>query len=82
VLIIGLDPGLACTGWGVIAADGNRLSHVANGQVRYFLGQSGHGGPSWHRTGSAADISAWVEKTFTKTDVGGTTVYDLQSPRS
>jgi len=34
VLIIGLDPGLACTGWGVIAAEGNRLSHVANGQVR------------------------------------------------
>lgn len=33
-LIIGLDPGLACTGWGVIAAEGNRLSHVANGQVR------------------------------------------------
>jgi crossover junction endodeoxyribonuclease RuvC len=34
VLIIGLDPGLACTGWGVIAAEGNRLSHIANGQVR------------------------------------------------
>jgi len=34
VIIIGLDPGLACTGWGVIAAEGNRLTHVANGQVR------------------------------------------------
>ena len=34
MLIIGLDPGLACTGWGVIAAEGNRLSHVANGQVK------------------------------------------------
>jgi crossover junction endodeoxyribonuclease RuvC len=34
VVIIGLDPGLACTGWGVIAAEGNRLSHIANGQVR------------------------------------------------
>lgn len=34
MLIIGLDPGLGCTGWGLIAADGNRLSHVANGQVR------------------------------------------------
>ncbi|HEX8641665.1 MAG TPA: crossover junction endodeoxyribonuclease RuvC [Allosphingosinicella sp.] len=34
MLIIGLDPGLACTGWGVIAAEGNRLSHVANGHVR------------------------------------------------
>ncbi len=34
MLIIGLDPGLGCTGWGVIAAEGNRLGHVANGQVR------------------------------------------------
>jgi crossover junction endodeoxyribonuclease RuvC len=34
MLIIGLDPGLGCTGWGVIAAEGNRLIHVANGQVR------------------------------------------------
>ncbi|HEX8528088.1 crossover junction endodeoxyribonuclease RuvC [Allosphingosinicella sp.] len=34
MIILGLDPGLGCTGWGVIAADGNRLSHVANGQVR------------------------------------------------
>ena len=34
VILIGLDPGLGCTGWGVIAAEGNRLSHVANGQIR------------------------------------------------
>jgi crossover junction endodeoxyribonuclease RuvC len=34
MLILGLDPGLACTGWGVIRATGNRLTHVANGQCR------------------------------------------------
>jgi crossover junction endodeoxyribonuclease RuvC len=34
MIIIGLDPGLGCTGWGVIAAAGNRLSHIANGQIR------------------------------------------------
>ena len=34
MIIIGLDPGLGCTGWGLIAAEGNRLSHVANGQLR------------------------------------------------
>ena len=34
MILIGLDPGLGCTGWGVIAADGNRLSHVANGQIK------------------------------------------------
>jgi len=32
--IIGLDPGLRATGWGVILADGNRLSHVAHGVIR------------------------------------------------
>ena len=32
--LIGLDPGLRHTGWGVIDADANRLSHVANGAVR------------------------------------------------
>ena len=34
MIIIGLDPSLSCTGWGVIARSGNRISHVANGQVR------------------------------------------------
>lgn len=32
-LILGLDPSLACTGWGVIRVEGNRLSHIANGQI-------------------------------------------------
>lgn len=32
--MIGLDPGLGCTGWGVIAAKGSSLSHIANGQIR------------------------------------------------
>ena len=34
MLLIGLDPGLGTTGWGIIRAEGNRLSHVANGHVR------------------------------------------------
>ena len=32
--ILGLDPGLGTTGWGVIEAEGNRLRHIANGQIR------------------------------------------------
>ena len=32
--LIGLDPGLRSTGWGVIAVQGNRLSYVADGVVR------------------------------------------------
>lgn len=34
MIILGLDPGLGTTGWGVIRADGNRLSHLANGQLK------------------------------------------------
>jgi crossover junction endodeoxyribonuclease RuvC len=34
VKILGLDPGLGTTGWGLIEAEGNRLAHVANGQIR------------------------------------------------
>ena len=32
--ILGLDPGLGTTGWGLIQADGNRLAHIANGQIK------------------------------------------------
>lgn len=32
-LVIGLDPGLQRTGWGILAVDGVRLRHVAHGIV-------------------------------------------------
>ncbi|MDT5108059.1 MAG: hypothetical protein QOI25_5572 [Mycobacterium sp.] len=54
--------------------------YVADGQVRYFIGGN-EDGPMGHRTGTANDITTWVEQHFTKTDVGGTAVYDLQ-PRA
>ena len=31
---MGLDPGLGTTGWGLIRAEGNRLSHIANGHIK------------------------------------------------
>jgi crossover junction endodeoxyribonuclease RuvC len=31
--VLGLDPGLRKTGWGIILAEGNRLRHIANGVV-------------------------------------------------
>ena len=34
MLILGLDPSLNCTGWGVVRVEGSRLSHIANGQVK------------------------------------------------
>lgn len=33
IRLMGIDPGLRFTGWGVIEADGNRLRHVADGVV-------------------------------------------------
>lgn len=32
-IILGLDPSLSCTGWGVVRSDGSRLSHIANGEL-------------------------------------------------
>jgi crossover junction endodeoxyribonuclease RuvC len=32
--LIGIDPGLAATGWGVVQFDGSRFTHVGHGVVR------------------------------------------------
>jgi crossover junction endodeoxyribonuclease RuvC len=40
VVILGLDPGLGTTGWGIISAEGNRLSHIANGQLKTDPGEA------------------------------------------
>ena len=34
IRILGLDPGLRHTGWGVISVQGSRLSHVAHGVIK------------------------------------------------
>ena len=33
MIILGLEPSLSCTGWGIVRAEGARLVHVAHGQV-------------------------------------------------
>jgi crossover junction endodeoxyribonuclease RuvC len=33
MLILGLDPSLSCTGWGIVRSEGSRLTHVAHGQI-------------------------------------------------
>ena len=76
--LIGLDPGLRLTGWGVIEVDGNRLRHVAHGVVKVTT------------TGRLADrlcelfegvaaiveaqrpIEAAVEETFVNVNAGST----------
>ena len=34
MIILGLDPSLSCTGWGVIVSEGTRIRHLANGQIK------------------------------------------------
>jgi hypothetical protein len=55
--------------------------YVANGEVRYFLApaEGRRGGPPRDSHGSATAITNWVKQNFPKTEVGGVTVYDLQS---
>ena len=38
MIILGLDPSLSSTGWGVIASEGARISHIANGQIKTDAG--------------------------------------------
>jgi crossover junction endodeoxyribonuclease RuvC len=33
IRIIGIDPGLRCTGWGIVESDGVRLAYVASGHI-------------------------------------------------
>ena len=40
MIILGLDPGLGTTGWGLVRAEGNRLSHLANGQLKTKPGEA------------------------------------------
>ncbi|MDA1058966.1 MAG: crossover junction endodeoxyribonuclease RuvC [Proteobacteria bacterium] len=37
MILLGLDPGLRATGWGVISLDEGRLRHIANGTIRTQL---------------------------------------------
>lgn len=32
--VLGCDPGLGCTGWGVIEIAGHKLTHIANGAIK------------------------------------------------
>ena len=40
VKLLGIDPGLRFTGWGIIEADGNRLRHIADGVIATDSGHS------------------------------------------
>lgn len=75
--VLGIDPGLVNMGWGVIAVDGARLRHVANGIIR----SDGDGLPArladLYRglvavIAAHAPDAAAVEQTFVNKDAAGT----------
>lgn len=40
--MLGIDPGLTCTGWGIIEQHGNALIHLGHGQIRTRPSQDDH----------------------------------------
>ncbi|MDO5657608.1 MAG: crossover junction endodeoxyribonuclease RuvC [Paracoccus sp. (in: a-proteobacteria)] len=75
--VLGIDPGLQNTGWGVIAVDGARLRHVANGVVRSGQGEFGARLLALYRglaevVATHAPDAAAVEQTFVNKDASGT----------
>jgi crossover junction endodeoxyribonuclease RuvC len=76
--LIGLDPGLRLTGWGVIDVDGNRLRHVAHGVIKVSI--EGSLAARLHELfeGIAAVVAeqqpqeAAVEETFVNVNPGST----------
>ncbi|MGU3497271.1 ArnT family glycosyltransferase [Mycobacterium sp. C31M] len=53
-------------------------SYVEAGEVRYFIAGDRFGPPGHQRDGAGTQITEWVQQNFTKLDIGGTAVYDLQ----
>ncbi|MER8000767.1 glycosyltransferase family 39 protein [Streptomyces sp. NPDC095613] len=51
--------------------------YVAEGKIHYFLSGGGFGGGPGGGDGTSSQISSWVEATYKKVTVDGTTLYDL-----
>jgi crossover junction endodeoxyribonuclease RuvC len=78
IRILGVDPGLRATGWGVVAISGNALAFVASGTVKAPLdGELARRLVAIHE-GLTAVIGAWrpdeaaVEQTFVNRDATAT----------
>lgn len=75
--VLGIDPGLRNTGWGVIAVDGPRLRHIANGVIQSEGDALGARLLTLYRglqaviAGHGPDFAA-VEQTFVNKDAAGT----------
>lgn len=71
--LLGVDPGLRFTGWGIVDAENNRLRHVANGVVKSGNGELAerlrrlHDGIQ-HVIATHCPDAAAVEETFVNRD--------------
>ena len=77
IRLIGFDPGLRNTGWGVIEADGSRLTHIANGVCKSQGTDLAERLLSLHRQlteilNRFSPETAAVEQTFVNKDGAGT----------
>ena len=75
--VLGIDPGLRNMGWGVIAVDGSRLRHIANGVIQTAEGDLGARLSQLYRglcavIAAHAPDAAAVEQTFVNKDAVGT----------
>lgn len=75
--VIGFDPGLRCTGWGVVDWQGGRLLHVANGICTTSPGELAGRLAALHTQIEAVIVAhapdeAAVEQTFVNKDAAGT----------
>lgn len=75
--VIGIDPGLRRTGWGVVDVDGSRVRHVGNGICASEGGDLAARLVRLHRqlteiVARLAPDSAAVEQTFVNKDAAGT----------
>jgi crossover junction endodeoxyribonuclease RuvC len=78
IRILGVDPGLRRTGWGVVAVTGNTLSFVASGTVKAPLDGELAGRLAVLHAGLSEVLGAWtpdeaaVEQTFVNRDGAAT----------
>jgi crossover junction endodeoxyribonuclease RuvC len=78
IRIIGIDPGLRRTGWGIIEQSGNRLAHLAHGTLKIDDKQSLAERLLELHNGLASVIAEWrpdeaaVEETFVNKDARAT----------
>ena len=54
--------------------------YVEDGKVHYFIASGSMGGGGGRSSGTASQISEWVQENFKEVTVGSSTFYDLTQP--